>query len=179
MRYYKCYVFTVTALVVFALYVIANLLPFQKYMRPPRPDGLFRLLNFRPGGAEADFSAAPIVADIPRSEMALGERKRRRDMALKWAQRHRLLGMGKEEDKIKKRKRPSDGHFIADANNSYKYIGPDNEKKPDYEPLFNLERKNVSDAMVGYDYLTSGTSLKDLVMEEGGQPVRALVRIQV
>ncbi len=178
MRYYRCYIVTVIALTLFVLYVIANLLPFQRYLSSPRPGALFGLNSAASADEDGEVSIAgladsPIAADIPRSKMGLAERKRRREMARKWAQRHRWDYDNIKEEKAAQGRRKSGGPLgsalvrssggqgrIVEIDGKYKYTGEDlTKKKLDFDDILEKERANVTKQIKGYDASPSGEQL--------------------
>ena len=48
-------------------------------------------------------------------------------------------------------------------------------KVVNYVPILNAERPNITREMAGYKFARAGTTLADMIPEEGGRPVRAVV----
>ena len=53
------------------------------------------------------------------------------------------------------------------------------EKKVDYVPVLNAERPNITKEMAGYRFPREGMALADMIPEEGGRPIRAVVSIHI
>ena len=100
-----------------------------------------------------------------------------------WAEKHHwAVAEEKAEEKKQgggggrgRKKNPKVGRFETDENGHYKWAGPRPEKVVNYVPVLNAERPNITREMAGYKFATSGTTLADMIPEEGGRPIRAVV----
>ena len=100
-----------------------------------------------------------------------------------WAEKHHwAVAEEKAEEKKPgggggrgRKKNPKVGRFETDENGHYKWAGPRPERVVDFVPVLNAERPNITKEMAGYKFATSGMTLADMIPEEGGRPIRAVV----